>query len=245
MKIEAVIVCRDYSDFLAHTLPENIGFLDRCVVVTHPDDKATQSLCTKFGVDFVATTEMNRDGDKMNKGRCINLGLSHLKNDGWLLHLDADIVLPHKFRQMLDHAQLNTANIYGADRLNTGNYENWMAHKNEGIPQHAWRYLVNAIKAFDLGARLLHAEYGWCPIGYFQLWHSSMHRQYPVTNGSSEHSDVLFAVQWPRPNRVLLPEFFVYHLESEQGPMGQNWNGRKSKHFGPGHPKHPPSQYRP
>jgi hypothetical protein len=233
MRIEAVIVCKNYSDFLAHSLPENLQFLDRVVVVTHPDDKATQALCNKFGVDVFPTAVMHDDGDALNKGRAINLGLQHLRHDGWLLHLDADIVLPHRFRQMLAHAKLDQANIYGADRLNTGSYKNWMRFKHKGVPQHSYRYLVNPTAEFQLGSRLLHTEYGYCPIGYFQLWHSSQRRQYAVSAGSAEHSDVLFSVQWPRANRILLPELFVYHLESEpNAPMGVNWNGRKSRHFG-------------
>lgn len=234
MKVEAVIVCNNYSDFLEHSLPENLQHLDRIVVVTHPDDKSTRALCNKYGVDVLDTAVFHDNGDKLNKGRAINLGLQHLRHDDWLLHLDADIVLPHRFRGMLAHAKLNEANVYGADRLNTGTYENWMNHKAKGVPQHSYRYLVNATKEFTLGSRLLHNEYGYCPIGYFQLWHSKAHRQYPVSAGSAEHSDVLFAVQWPREKRILLPEFFVYHLESDgQAKMGVNWNGRKTKPFGP------------
>jgi hypothetical protein len=233
VKIEAVIVCKDYSDFLAHTLSDNLQHLDRVVIVTHPDDKATQALCTRYGVDFIETEVMHDEGDKFNKGRAINLGLSHLRHEGWLLHLDADILLPHRFRSMLRHAKLDEKNIYGADRLNTVSYDQWIAHKHKTIPQHQWRYLVSPPAEFPLGSRLLHQEYGWCPIGYFQLWHSRMKRKYPIVSGSAEHSDVLFSVQWPRENRVLLPEIFVYHLESEAGNMGANWNGRKTKAFGP------------
>lgn len=233
MRIECVIVCKDYSDFLSYTLPINLQFIDRLVVVTHPDDHKTGQLCDRYGVDCVRTTVFHEDGDKFNKGRAINLGLSHLRHDGWLLHLDADIVLPHRFRSMLSHAKLDKQGIYGADRLNTSTYDNWIKNKDRTIPQHQWRYLVMPNQAFPMGARLLHQEYGWCPIGYFQLWHSCIRRRYPITTGSAEHGDVLFAVQWPRSQRHLLPEFFVYHLESEPAAQGANWQGRKTKQFGP------------
>lgn len=231
MIIEAVIVCKDYSDFLQHTLPENMNFIDRLVVVTHPDDKATKALCNKYSVDCVSTEVMHEDGDKFNKGRAINYGLMHLRNEDWLLHLDADIVLPHNFRKRLYDAKLNQSNIYGADRLNVGSYDNWVKHKDKNIPQHAHRFLVHANREFEMGARLLHQEYGYVPIGFFQLWHSSVNRRYPVVAGSAEHSDVVFGVQWPRQKRLLLPEFFCYHLESEGQKFGQNWSGRKSKKF--------------
>lgn len=225
-------------------MPENLRQVDRLVVVTHPDDWKTKLLCEKHGVDVYPTTVFHESGDKFNKGRALNLGLSHLRHDGWLLILDADIVLPHNFRSMLRQSSLNEKRIYGADRLNTHSYENWIKHKNDSIPQHQWRYLVRPNPHFSLGSRLLHQEYGYCPIGYFQLWHSSMKRKYSVISGSAEHDDVLFAVQWARDERILLPEFFVYHLESEQAPMGANWKGRKTKPFGPCKPEPcPPKPY--
>ena len=231
LKIEAVTVCVNYSDFLEHSLPENLQHVDRMVVVSHPDDKNTKRLCDYYGVDCLQTEVMHEDRDAFNKGRAINLGLSHLRHDGWLIHLDADIVLPHRFRPMLDHAKLDPTCIYGADRLNVKSFENWEAHKHKRIPQHRHRFLVDAISEFRLGSRLLHQEYHWLPIGLFQLWNASMKRNYPINTGSAEHSDVLFSAQWPRNKRILLPEFFVYHLETFSN-FGENWNGRKSAQFG-------------
>lgn len=232
MKIEAVIVCKNYSDFLAYTMPENLQHLDRLVVVTHPDDKATQALCNKYGVDCLETEVMHDEQDPFNKGRAINLGISHLRHEGWILHLDADIVLPHRFRTMLRYAKLDPKNIYGCDRLNSLSFENWIKNKHKTVPQHLWRCLVTPQTEFPLGSRLLHQEYGWLPIGFFQLHHSSLKRRYPIMSGSAEHSDVLFSVQWERRDRILLPEFFVYHLESGTNKMGANWNGRKTPQFG-------------
>jgi hypothetical protein len=232
-KIEAVIVCHNYADFLEVTLPENLQHIDHVVVITHPDDKATLALCNKFGVDVIDTKLMHEDGALFDKARAINLGLSHLKHDGWVLHLDADILLPHRFRNMLAHAKLSPENIYGADRLNVPNYDEWLKNKHKTTPQFAYRYLVTPNEEFPIGSRLLHKEYGYCPIGYFQLWNATAKRRYPIIAGSAEHTDVMFAVQWARENRILLPEFFVYHLESEKSKMGINWDGRKTKYFGP------------
>jgi len=233
MKIEAVVVCVNYSDFLAVTLPKNIELVDRLVVVSHYDDKATHRLCDKFSVDCIKTDVMYDDGDKFNKGRAINLGLSNLRHDDWILHLDADIMLPHRFRHAIKMGKLDKSYLYGADRLDTISYENWEKNKWRTIPQHQWRFMVTPQSEFPVGARLLHLEYGYCPIGYFQMFHSSVRRNYPIVCGSAEHSDVLFAVQWSRDHRILAPEFFVYHLESERTPMGVNWDGRKTKPFGP------------
>lgn len=220
MRLEGVIVCKDYADFLEHTLPDNLQFFDRLVVVTHYNDKATQSLCHKFGVECVQTDCMHDRGDAFNKGRAINLGLGHLLNKDWVLHLDADTLLPHNFRGLLDHARLRQENLYGADRLNVYGFEHWERFKHKRTPSHAHRYFVEPPKEFPLGARIVHHEHGYVPIGYFQLWHGT--RRYPVHQGNAEHTDVLFACQWPRYQRVLLPEVIVYHLDSGSGHMGQN-----------------------
>jgi hypothetical protein len=233
MIIEAVVVCVNYSDFLAYTLPKNIELVDRLVVVSHPEDKATKRLCDRYSVDCIQTEVFFDDGDKFNKGRGINLGLSNLRHDDWLLHLDADILLPHRFRHALKMAKLDRSCLYGCDRLNSISYDNWARHAARTTPQHQWRFMVTPQAEFPIGSRLLHLEYGYCPIGYFQLWHSSTRKSYPIVCGSAEHSDVLFAVQWPREKRILLPEFFVYHLESEPAKMGTNWDGRQTIPFGP------------
>lgn len=229
--MECVLVCKDYSDFLAHTLPENMIHFDRMVVVTHPHDKETINLCNKYSIDCVQTTLMHDNGDKFNKSRCINLGLSHLKQTGWIMHLDADILLPHDFKNLFKRAKPHKEKLYGVDRVNARGFEHFMAHKHKLIPHYMHNYFVEPPHEFPLGARIIHKEHGWCPIGYTQIWHSDMHRKYPYHQGSCEHDDLLFSVQWPREDRVLLPEIIVTHLESEHCEMGKNWLGRRTKPF--------------
>lgn len=236
LKVEAVITCVNYGDFLEHTLPENMELLDRVVVVTSTSDKRTQALCQRYGVDCYDTEIWHDEGASFSKGRGINLGISHLRHEGYILHMDADILLPHNFRSMLRRSKLDPKCIYGADRLNISGFDKYIALKNEDRlhPQFQYHCLVAPNGGMSLGSRLVHGAYGYTPIGFFQLWHSSEKRIYPIVHGSAEHSDVLFAVQWPREKRILLPEFFVYHLESEKDQqMGVNWHGRKSKEFGP------------
>lgn len=234
MQIEAVIVCKDYSDFLEHTLPENVEQVDRLIVVTHPGDHKTKALCSKYSVDCVETHAFHHQGDKFNKGRAINVGLGHMRGLDWMLHMDADILLPHGFRNMMKRAHLDTANIYGADRVNVYGYEHWMDNKHKTVPHYSHKYFVQPPGEFPMGARIIHHEHGFTPIGYFQLFHKSSGKRYPIHQGNAEHTDVLFAIQWPREHRMLLPEIIVYHLESPNGPtpMGVNWEGRKTPIFG-------------
>lgn len=244
MRIEAVVVCVNYSDFLEHTLPENLQQLDDIVVMTTPDDWRTQKICSKYSVTCVPTTVFTEHGGTFNKARGINFGLSFLPKTDWLVHLDADILLCRDFRRLLHKALLNPKNIYGADRINVYGYDSWLKLKPH--LDHHWdsRWFVDSgfchkkedTKAIDmrLGARIVHNEHGYLPIGYFQLWHSSAGKSYPHKLGSAAGSDCVFPAQWPRENRVLLPEITVFHLDSEEHHgIGTNWKGRKSKTFGP------------
>ena len=104
MKIEAVTVCVDYSDFLREAIEPNFSQLDDWVVVTTPEDRQTQNLCREFGIRSVVTDVFTDRGEHFNKARGINLGIAHLHYADWVLHLDGDIVLPHRFRHMLNHA---------------------------------------------------------------------------------------------------------------------------------------------
>jgi hypothetical protein len=240
--LEGVTVSVNYADFLDETLTANLDHFDEFCVVTAHDDRATQAVCERHGVMCVQS-DVHREQlgpggglDRFNKGLLINLGLAHLRHRGWLLHLDADIVLPDRLRFMLNKSRLDPDCIYGADRVNVVGRAKWNAIKRSErfARQCHHRYLVSPADGAPgcLGSRLVHNEYGYCPIGYFQLWHSRQgKRRYHFSQGSAEHSDVMFALQWPAAKRILLPGVFVYHLESERAKSGANWQGRVTKRF--------------
>lgn len=235
--LEGVTVSVNYADFLDVALSHNLAHFDEFVVVTSHEDRATQRVCARHSVTCVVTDVFTeRPGDAFNKGLALNLGLAHLRHQGWLLNLDADIILPDRFRSMLHKARLEEHCLYGADRVNIVGSEMWERvrghHQFQRQFQH--RYLVAAPAEARLGARLLHDDYGYCPIGYFQLWHGSAQKRYPINQGSAEHTDVLFALHWPAARRRLLPTAFCYHLESERAEMGANWTGRTTRPFTPG-----------
>jgi hypothetical protein len=236
-RLEAVIVCLNYGDFLAETLPVNLGQVDRLVVVTSPADLVTREVCRKWSVECVTTDIFGEKGEPFNKGAAINVGLGALRQLGWILQLDADIALPLTFRNMLDKAFLQPDCIYGAERLNVVGYARWEKLRNAWFkePQFSYRFLVSTPADLPLGATVIHKQWGYTPIGYFQLWHSRYMREhelrYPETEGSAECTDVQWAIRWPRVKRQLLPTVKVYHLESEPAPLGANWHGRTTKPF--------------
>jgi len=240
MKLEAVVVCVNYSDFLAHTLPHNKQLFDKIVVVTDLHDDKTKKLCEYYNVECVCTDEFYRDGSKINKGRGINEGLKVLSLDAWVIHLDADIFLPPLTREILQNleSELDKKGIYSIDRMMCPTYEAWAKYVCNPSPLHEGWIFVHT-NAFPLGVRI--AEYkgkGWEPIGFFQMWHPSTSGvyTYPDEHGAIDRSDVLHCKKWERKNRHLLPELICIHLESENlnlSEMGANWSGRKTKLFSP------------
>ena len=234
MYLEAVIVCVNYSDFLAHTLPHNKHHFDRLIVVTDKSDTKTKDLCEFHHVECVQTDAFYSEGAPFNKAKGINFGLNRLSRKGWVLHLDADMYLPPLTRRILENIELNPQHIYGIDRLMCPTYEAWINFLERPKPIHeGWIYIHSTI--FPMGVRI--AEYmskGYEPIGFFQLWHpeTSGVYWYPEEHGAADRTDVLFAKKWPRGLRSLIPEVIGIHLDSEDlQSMGKNWNGRKTAPF--------------
>jgi hypothetical protein len=246
MHIDGVTVCLDYSDFLAETLPLNIRQCDRFVVVTAPEDLATQRVCDFYNVDVVLTDVFQSRWGEFHKAKGINAGLDWLAADagfaGWVLHLDADIVLAPRTKTLLDHANLPKDVLHGADRVSVPNAQAWAAFKALPVSQHDGYHVslepfkvMPRFNAWHLG--------GYAPPGYFQLWHphTTGVTRYPDEHSNGDKTDVLHCAQWERARRALLPEVYVYHLESEPAEQGTNWGGRVTKRFG-AEPSHPESR---
>lgn len=235
--LEAVITSVDYGDFLNQSLPFVLPHVDRVVVVTSFEDELTKEVCRKWSVECIPTDVFTEKGELFNKGSAINIGISMLRQKGWIIQLDADIVLPLTFRNMIAKSGLETDCIYGCNRMNVVGWDAWQKLKSEwhDNPQFTYSCLVDSPAEYPLGATLVHKQYGYMPIGFFQMWHSSyMHRyqlRYPDVMGSAEKDDVQWSLRWPRKQRILLPTVRVFHLESESSLMGINWNGRMTKKF--------------
>lgn len=237
MYIEAITVCVNYSDFLAYTLPLNKQHFDHWVIITSKEDRETQQLCKHYNVECLVTDRFTEDGSPFNKAKGVNEGLLYHSKRDWMLHIDADIVLPPTFRQIVERMTLDVHSIYGVDRLMCPDFSSWMAYiqKPKTIYDN-WIYIH--LDAFPIAARV--ADYngdGYAPIGYFQLWHPQKSKQllYPEEHGAADRTDMAFAKRWKRENRHLMAEIVCIHLDSENATVkstGKNWQGRKTIPFG-------------
>lgn len=102
-KIECVIVCKNYGDYLELTLAENHKYFDNIIVVTDSEDTKTQEVCKKYSnVNCWYFTEWNKKGAAFNKGGALNLGFSKLKYNDWVVVMDSDILICQDFKVKLD-----------------------------------------------------------------------------------------------------------------------------------------------
>jgi hypothetical protein len=178
MKIEAVTVCVDYSHYLKKVI-SNKNKLDRWVIVTHRSDKDTIKLCKKENIEFVLSKKIFKKA-KFAKGKAINEGLNILEKKDWILHLDADQLLPENFREITKQTCTDETKLYGCRRFKT---------TEEPMPG---LKLVKKCPVSGINkVYILHL-----PIGFFQLWHSSICTKYPSVSKNTLHDDWIFLSNW-------------------------------------------------
>ena len=235
--LSAVTVCVNYADFLEHIIEHNKKVIDRWIIVTDLKDHKTKELCDLHGLECVQTDVFYMNA-KFNKYAGINEGLKLVHKDSWCLFLDGDIVLHRSTRRVLNQLNLQKDCIYGMDRLNCAGVKRWKQYQSSrGVLNENWM-LTSA--GLPIGSRLVH-HYGhegeggrfegYRPLGFFQLCHKNHFETYPDNSKGADHCDLVFARQWPRHKRHLIPELFVIHLESDVHLTAANWYGRRTAKF--------------
>ncbi len=221
-RLEGLLVCVRYGDYLSWSLPGNLPHFDRLVVVTSPDDTLSQSIAKQHGATVVLSDSYLPEGAVFNKGKLLNEGFEALKLDAWVLVFDSDILLPAGLRHRLQQRFLHPDCLYYSIRLDAPNHdtEYWLT-AFESNPA------LRATLPFNRpGANRM-------PWGYFQLFHA---RECPPSeSGEPLYSerfpnagdvDYEFQARWPSERKILLPEAVV-HLP--HGAEGINWTGRASR----------------
>ena len=200
--MKSIVVCVEFDDLLAITLPRNARHFERVLVVTSPADEATQHVVSAVpNGEVYATDAFYRQGAAFNKGLALEQGFDVLGREGWLLVWDADIVMPDR----MELADVEIGNLYSPHRRmcrNPGEYHgqtDWTRWPIQGDREHA---------------------------GYFQLFHAAdpLLGDRPWYGIDWKHAggcDSDFQARWPAHKRRRLP-FEVLHLGVEH----VNWHGR-------------------
>lgn len=183
MKIEAVTVCIDFADKLKQVI-SNKNKLDRWVIATHTSDNDTINLCIENNIEYICSDRVF-DNASFAKGRAINDALEILDKDDWLLHLDADQLLPKNFRDIIVSECNDTTKLYGCKREDSSG-----KIMDYGQKQVTWSVRGGKIRANRKQLIL--------PIGYFQLWHSSIRKTYFENSETGDKDDMTFMNYWLR-----------------------------------------------
>jgi len=207
--MKAITVCVEYDDLLKVLLPRNARHFEQALVVTSPTDLATQMLVLQskkegLPVNCYVTNAFYRDGAAFNKGLAIEEGFDRIGRDGWLVVMDADILLPESF----DVSDCLPSNLYCPRRRQCDDVTAWNPEDSD------W-------SRYKLLKEQEHA-------GFFQLFHASdpVLATRPWYGTDWRHAggcDSDFQAKWAAEHKRWLP-FEVLHL----GPHGTNWLGRVS-----------------
>jgi len=205
--LEGIIVCKNYSDYLATTLPLNKKHFDKLVVVTTEEDKKTQEVCTANSVEFVFSNRFLLNGP-FNMGAATNDGFKALSKTDWILRLDADIVLPDSFGETIKKKALNNQCFYGTSRMvceTTEEYNDYI--KTKKCKKHETEFAGSGFfQLFKASAWVLKNR---------PEWYSN---SFPSAGGV----DLEFRDLWKNYGLVKNLDLPVVHL----GRTGVNWGGR-------------------
>lgn len=202
-KLDVIIVSVNYNDFLLPTLIRNFEIFENITVVTSNDDKMCEMICNKFGVNLLKTNIMYDDGAKFNKGKAINLAINSLKEPGFILLIDADIIVEEK----INIENLDPETLYTSDRWMCETYDDLLKWER-GQYSHK-KHIKNES---DRG------------LGFFQLFHHTKCKSYPETSDNAAFSDLLFRDKFPLKQTI---KNNVIHL----GKSYKNWDGRLTDRF--------------
>ena len=197
--MNAITVCVGYEQTLAITLPRNRKYFDRYMVVTFEDSPLLSKFARGYGLDMYFTDAFYRNGALFNKGLSLELGLDALGRNGWLMILDADILLPDKLPEFTE------GNLYSPYRRMCYDPCKWKESDD-------WKqYRRYPDREFAGYCQVFHAD---DPVLKTRPWYGTN-----WTHAGGCDSD--FQARWPDDKKIR-PDFEVLHF----GQPAKNWGGR-------------------
>ncbi len=202
--LRAIMVCVDYHDLLAITLPHNRHHFESVLVVTSPADNAVFEICKENNAEVYCTSAFYDDGANFNKWKALENGLDHYGRHGWLCLMDADILWP----KQIPPTNLQKGCLYTPQRrmftdltkpipYDPGEWVKYPIHRN--------------VREWAGYSQIFHAD---DPVPPAPPWHEINWRH-------AGGADSYFQRLWLDSNK-LRPEWDCLHL----GPAGVNWCGR-------------------
>lgn len=231
--MKGILVCVDYWDILNLTLPRNAPHFDELMIVTANEQYPQQYMPDTLprNVSLYRTDAFWRKGASFNKGLAIEEAFNALGRTGWIVVLDADIVLPPPLS--LHWVELGPSRAGLAEGIWSNVTE--VQYAEAGNLYNPPRRMLENPAAYredlDWKTLPLRIEYPGEYPGYFQQFHASdpvlAKRPWYATNWRHAGGcDTDFHKRWPKERKHCL-NFEVLHL----GPTNVNWCGRVTPHL--------------
>lgn len=223
--LRAILVCVDYSDLLAITLPYNRHHFSEIMVVTSFNDAATVKITLDNGASVYQTDVFYHYGAVFNKFAALEKALDCFGRHGWMCIMDADVLWPKyiDWTFLIDYLfePEDPTDPHSPLEMQDSQFlytplRRMMLDVTQPVPQEPYW------KSFPLHPQ--QAEWA----GYTQIFHADdLHLPLaPWHQTDWKHAggaDSFFQQLWPASCK-LRPPFECLHL----GPAGQNWCGRTS-----------------
>jgi hypothetical protein len=221
--LRTIIVCVDYADLLAITLPYNRHHFSEVMIVTSFSDEATVKVASDNGALIYQTNAFYTDGASFNKFRALEEGLDVFGRYGWMCIMDADVLWPKHinwdFPSMEKAAWNKDISIWdGRTGLISGNIYTPLRRMCEELPMGVphepyWKsYPLHPQQQEFAGyTQIFHAEDPHLPPA---PWHQTNWKH-------AGGADSFFQALWPTHHKIR-PPFECLHL----GRAGVNWAGR-------------------
>lgn len=116
MRIDAITSCAGsrYIKLLSRSIPLWLDTLDSLTIVTRHEDVAELMPISRAAL-IVGTDLFTAHGAKFNKGAALNLAYAAAEPLDWILHFDADIIPPAKWRDLAENS-IKRGYLHGAGR---------------------------------------------------------------------------------------------------------------------------------
>lgn len=200
--LRGLTVSVGYAEMLRITLIRNMRHFTECLVVTSPEDEATQAAASEVpGVSLFITDVFTRHGARFNKGYALELAFDVMGRHGWIAIWDSDCLWP----DVLPLANLRPDCLNGMHRRVLEDPSQWH-------PGFDWS---RCVRSRDGG-----------PIGFTQIVNAddpALRDRRPWYDVSFAHAgggDAFFMSHWARGKHNVLP-CEALHL----GPTDTHWFG--------------------
>ena len=174
MNITTITVCIDFCKWLKKCI-SNKELLSRWIIVTHASDLETINFCKDNNIEYILSKRIFEHDNLFAKGKAINEALNIVNNAEYILSLDADILLPKNFNEILSNYVNDKSYLYGCRR-----YDN----NEKCIDQDSHNNKV-------------------MPYGFFQLWHTSQKNKYSELSDNAIVDDWIFSLSFKEKTKIL------------------------------------------